>query len=202
MKLSFKFFMLLTLLGPSVHADTVQAIKAPAAPEPVIESTVPTAPKLKPVINCEYPIPADVVTVDNALLSTWATKAAVQSFDFNAPNMDSQLGLLKLCYTTQGWQGFMDALTKSGNVDAIKLQNLTVSSQVDGNITINPVKENQWKIAVPLHVVYQNDKERLTQLLSIELLVGRNASGTLGIMQIIATPREAAVTPTEEVPST
>ncbi|HBI21049.1 MAG TPA: type IV secretion protein IcmL [Legionella sp.] len=195
MKPSFSILMLLTLLGPSTHADTVQAIKAPAAPKPVIESTAPTAPKPTPVINCEYPIPADVVTVDNALLSTWATKAAMQSFDFNAPNIDSQLGQLKLCYTTQGWQGFMDALTKSGNVDAIKLQHLTVSSQVDGNVTVNPVKENQWKIAVPLHVVYQNEKERLTQLLSIELLVGRNASGTLGIMQIIATPREAAVTP-------
>ena len=195
MKLSLRILMLLTLLGPSTHADTVQAIKAPPAPQPVNESTATAAPKQAPVINCEYPIPADVVTIDNALLTTWATKAAIQSFDFNAPNIDTQLGQLKLCYTTQGWQGFMDALTKSGNVDAIKLQHLNVSSQVDGNVSVNPVKENQWKIAIPLHVVYQNEKERLTQRLNIELLVGRNVSGTLGIMQIIATPREAGVTP-------
>ena len=187
--------MLLALAGPSAHADTAEAIQAPAAPTPVVESPAPVAPKLKPVINCEYPIPADVITLDDALLSTWATKAAVQSFDFNAPNIDTQLEKLKSCYTAQGWQGFMDALTKSGNVDAIKLQNLTVSSDVDGKLKLNPIKENQWKISVPLHVVYQNDKERLTQLLNIDLFIGRNASGTLGIMQLIATPREAVVTP-------
>lgn len=200
MKSHLTYALLLILLAPSVYADTVDAIKAPAAPKPVVETTAPTAPKPKPVINCEYPIPADVVTLDNTLLTTWATKAAVQSFDFNAPDMDSQLSQLKSCYTTQGWQGFMDALTKSGNVEAIKLQNLTVSSQVDGDVIIHLVKENQWKITIPLHVAYQNDKERLTQLLSIELLVGRNASGTLGIMQIIATPREAVI-PAETTPS-
>ncbi len=205
MKRTQPCILLLTLISLSVHADTVppsaattstaKAIMAPAAPKPMIEPAIAVAPKLKPVINCEYPIPADVVTLDNALLSTWATKAATQSFNFNAPNIDSQLEQLKPCYTTQGWQGFIDALTKSGNVDAIKSQNLTVSSEVDGLLNINPVKENQWKISVPLHVVYQNDKERLTQRLTIDLFVGRHASGSLGIMQIIATPREAVVAP-------
>ncbi len=41
----------------------------------------------------------------------------------------------------------------------------------------------------PLQVVYQNDKEKLTQLLTVDVLIGRKISGDLGIMQMIAAPR-------------
>lgn len=44
-----------------------------------------------------------------------------------------------------------------------------------------------------MQVVYQNDKEKLTQLLSVDVLVGRKVTGNLGIMQMIATPRTPAV---------
>ena len=40
-----------------------------------------------------------------------------------------------------------------------------------------------------LQVAYQNDKEKLTQLLTVDLLIGRKVNGDLGIMQMIATPR-------------
>ena len=63
---------------------------------------------------------------------------------------------------------------------------------VDGELKVNPVKDNQWKVSIPLQVVYQNDKEKLTQKLNVDLLIGRKMSGDLGIMQMIATPMETA----------
>lgn len=172
---------------------TANALQAPQAPEPEHTSTIATAPKLAPVINCEYTIPASTTVIDQAVLSTWAEKATIQAFDFNPTDLDSQLEKLKPCFTDQGWISFKEALDSSGNIEAIKLQNLTVSSQLDGPLDIKPAKENQWKINVPLQVVYQNDKEKLTQLLSIDLLVGRRMQGNLGIMQILATPRQANI---------
>lgn len=172
--------------APTVNT-TPASQSAGATTEPVKTSDVPaTSPT--PVIDCKYAIPAQKSDIEPSVISTWAEKAAMQSFSFNPSAVDQEMNELKLCYTDQGWQGFNDALQKSGNIDAIKTQHLTVSSQVDGEIKMNPVKENQWKVTVPLRVVYQNDKEKLTQLLLVDLLIGRKVSGDLGIMQMIASP--------------
>lgn len=216
---------LLTVLSTAAYADTTTQPPAPTnaagvksvAPQPVSPAPAPVlaapvtpsaastptdakpsnipAPQTAPVINCTYHIPAETTTIEQSVISTWAKKAAVQSFDFNPATVDEELGALKSCYTDQGWQGFNDALVKSGNINAIKSQHLTVSSQVDGEVKINAIKDNQWKVNVPVEVVYQNDKEKLTQLLTIDLLIGRKISGDLGIMQMIATPRPTTTSP-------
>lgn len=174
---------------PAASTNAVEpAATAPATTAPTTPSAVPT-PQPPQTIDCQYRIPAETTNIEQSLISTWAKKAAVQSFEFNPATIDEELGVLKACYTEQGWQGFNDALQKSGNINAIKTQHLTVNSQVDGEIAITPTKDNQWKVTVPMQVVYQNDKEKLTQLLSVDLLIGRKISGDLGIMQMIATPR-------------
>lgn len=159
-------------------------------------ATPPTA------IDCQYRIPAETTKIEPSLVSQWAVKATEQSFDFSASSLDNQLQTLKACYTEQGWAGFNDALQKSGNVNAIKSQQLMVSGQLDGEVIIHDAKENQWKVTLPLRVVYQNDKEKLTQLLTVDLLVGRKISGDLGIMQMIATPRQASPNKLNPTPST
>lgn len=142
-----------------------------------------------PVINCEYKMPLDNKIIDQSWVLTWSEKAILQSFDFNPASVDSQVQRLQPCFTEQGWTGFQTALQKSGNIEAIKSQHLTVSSQIDGQGQITVLKENQWKVNFPLQVVYQNDKEKVTQLLSVDLTVGRKINGDLGIVQIIASPR-------------
>lgn len=163
-------------------------------------SSIPT-PQATPVIDCKYRIPAETTTIENNLISTWAGKAVVQSFSFNPATVDDDLTEMKNCYTEQGWQGFNDALQKSGNIEAIKSQHLTVSSQIDGDVAVAAVKDNQWKVTVPLQVVYQNDKEKLTQVLTVDLLIGRKISGDLGIMQMIATPRQTNNNAAQSLPS-
>ncbi|KTD56522.1 DotI/IcmL family type IV secretion protein [Legionella shakespearei] len=142
-----------------------------------------------PVIDCDYKIPASVKTIDQSIVLTWSEKAITQAFDFDPATLDAQLMKLQACFTNEGWQGFNSALQKSGNLDAIKSQKLNVSSQLDGQAQITEAKDNQWKISLPLQVVYQNDKEKVTQLLNVNLTVGRKITGDLGITQMIATPR-------------
>ncbi len=153
------------------------------------QQTTTTQPQPAPVINCEYKIPATTKHIDQPLVVTWSEKAVVQAFDFAPASVDAQMQKLKACFTEQGWTGFNSALEKSGNLEAIKTQKLTVSSQIDGQPQVTEAKENQWKITLPLQVVYQNDKEKVTQLLNVNVTVGRKISGDLGITQMIATPR-------------
>ena len=48
---------------------------------------------------------------------------------------------------------------------------------------------------MPLQVVYQNDKEKVSQSLTIDLTVNRKINGDLGITQIIATPPSGETAP-------
>ncbi|MCW8444368.1 DotI/IcmL/TraM family protein [Fluoribacter gormanii] len=208
---------LFALLGTQVHADVTQPVtpppqnpgtvqQTPSAPTPQTPGSVQQAPStptpagqnipsINPAqapaapINCEYKIPAETKTIDQSLVLKWAAKAVTQSFDFDPNNLDAQLQKLQPCFTEQGWTGFNTALQKSGNLEAIKSQKLTVSSQVDGQVILTEAKDNQWKINLPLQVVYQNDKEKVTQLLSVDVTIGRKMTGDLGITQMIAAPR-------------
>ncbi|MGL5742512.1 MAG: DotI/IcmL family type IV secretion protein [Legionella sp.] len=204
MKNTILWSALFALIGTQVHADITQPVTQPpqnatvpskVATPPQPGHSAPTvhpgqaAPVPAPIINCEYKIPATTKTIDQSLVLTWTEKAVTQAFDFDSNNLDTQLQKLQDCFTEQGWTGFNTALQKSGNLDAIKSQKLTVSSQVDWQVVVTEAKDNQWKLNVPLQVVYQNDKEKVTQLLSVDLTVGRKVTGDLGITQMIAAPR-------------
>lgn len=178
-----------TTQAPVVGSPKADVLQALPEAMPSKNSTDATSQSTT-TIDCKYKIPASTTSIDEATVKTWAQSAAIQSFNFSPPTVDDELGSLKNCYTDQGWQGFNEALQKSGNITAIKSQNLTVSSQVDGDLKLNDIKDNQWKVTVPLQVVYQNDKEKLTQLLTVDLLIGRKISGDLGIIQMIAAPRD------------
>jgi hypothetical protein len=183
MKKPALFCILLALMATSVMADEpTQATDN----QPAANDTMSNQP-----ISCAYKIPPEKTDIDTSIVQSWAKYATVKSFDMDAASLDQQMNSLKECFTKQGWEGYQNALEKSGNLNAIKTQKLTVSSQVDGDVQINPAKTNQWKVTLPVEVVYQNDKQKLTQLLSVDVLVGRKVSGDLGIMQLIATPRVA-----------
>lgn len=170
-------------------ATTTEGSNVPASSSPNTDSQA-TAAAPSQALDCSYNIPTNTPTVDGVLVTRWAQKAAEQAFTFDYSQMTSQLETLKACFTDQGWQSFYDALKKSGNIDAINTQQLNVSAMPDGDSRLSESnKKDEWKIIVPLQVVYQNKQQKLTQLLSVELLVGRKTSGDLGIMQVIAQPR-------------
>jgi hypothetical protein len=210
MKNTILWSALCTLIGTQVYAETkpatppptpvaavnapAQAAIQPATAQPVQLVPAPTAPAAAPVIDCTYKIPAQTKKIDQALVLTWSRNAIIQSFTFDPASIDVQMQKLQACFTEQGWTGFSTALQKSGNIQAIKSQNLTVTSQIDGQILVNDVKDNQWKFTLPLMVIYQNEKEKVSQLLSVDLAVGRKPNGDLGITQMIAAPRGTVTT--------
>lgn len=195
-----KKFMLcvgaLAVCSLNVSADPVMpslaATAQPGAVTPPAAVTAAVKPATVQPVDCNYKIPAETMKVEDALVMQWATKATQQSFNFEFDKIDNQMTSLKNCYTDQGWQGFNDALQKSGNLDAIRSQKLMVSSVLDGKATILDIKNNEWKINMPLHVTYQSSSDKSSMPLSISLVVGRKISGDLGIMQMIATPRQAS----------
>jgi hypothetical protein len=189
---------------PTENSSAV--ITAPAAEKATTTTTTtttttPAAAPTAATLDCNYHIPADQKNIDSTVITQWAEKAALQSFSFTPGSIDTQLETLKSCYTEQGWKGFSEALQKSGNVDSIKTQSLNVSSQTDGVANINAVKDDQWKVTLPVQVVYQNDKEKVTQHLAIGILVGRKPNGDLGIMQLVATAKpDESVQPENAAP--
>lgn len=169
------------------------------APPPAPQTT--QMPTTAPVLDCNFHIPASQTAIDSAMITAWGEKAAIQSFTFTPANIQTQLETLNACFTEQGWKSFNDALQKSGNVESIKNQQLNVSAQSDGAPNISTVKEGQWKVTLPLQVVYQNDKEKVTQHLYVALLIGRKPSGDLGIMQLVATAKPDEVVPAGDKPA-
>lgn len=139
-------------------------------------------------INCDFHFPAEEKNIDQATVFSWAKQAAQQSFRFDYQKLDEQLSQLEKCYTENGWKAFKEALDQSGNLEAIKNEKLDVQSQISGKETLVSAQDNQWKISIPLSVVYKNDKDNLQQHLNVTILVGRKKTGDLGIMQLVATP--------------
>lgn len=171
---------------------TPGGLPAPSSDNPVSSNT-PASPTL---LDCNYHISAEKSKIDPTLVMQWAQKAIQQTFTLDPEKMDAQLDKLKACYTDQGWKSYIDAFKKSGNMDAIKAQKLNMSSLVGGQATITQIKENQWKVVIPLDVVYQNAQEKISQILTINLVVSRKMSGDLGIIQVVASPRQTVTTNT------
>ena len=172
---------------PTTPTPTTPTDPTPT-PSPVPVNATAATQTSNTVIGCAYHI-APNAAVDEATLKAWTKNAVEQSFNFDHQTLASQLGMLKSCYTMQGWQSFNEALQKSGNIEAIKKQQLATHSQVKGEPIITKTKEQEWKAQTVLEVMYQNNHDKLTQLLTVDLVIGRKASGDLGIMQIIASPK-------------
>ena len=88
-------------------------------------------------INCNYHTPTTQTNIAPTFILSWTEKALVQSFSFQYAKLDEQLTNLKACFTNEGWDGFNEALKKSGNLDTIKAQKLTTTSLVNGRAKID-----------------------------------------------------------------
>ena len=180
---------LLTLVPTLSFAEAEPAKPAAEPTQQTSEAPAPAAPPAPAVINCQYQLPKGTETVEQTLVTTWAEKALVQSFQFVPENINTELESLKSCYTDQGWKAFNEALKTSGNLEAIRSNSLNVTSKIDGKIQVQNVKEKQWKVSMPLKVTYQNKEKQLLQALNVDLLIALKKSGSFGIMQVIAVPQ-------------
>ncbi|MBN9227767.1 MULTISPECIES: DotI/IcmL family type IV secretion protein [Legionella] len=163
---------------------------------PKIIFNAPSVPPKPKIINCDYKVPDATTKIDENLVTKWAEQAAAQSFNFSSATIETELQKLEPCYTAQGWEHFKNALDKSGNLAAIKSQNLIMSSKVLGQAKLTGMTNNQWSFELPLQVIYQNDQVKATQLLNVYLTMERKSSGEFGITRIIAKLNDQARTNT------
>lgn len=183
-------------IQPVQDLKPLQATQVPK----IILNTTSELLQTPEVINCDLKVPEGITQIDEELVKKWAENAAIQSFDFNSDSIDTQLQKLKSCYTAKGWQHFKNALDKSGNIEAIKSQNLRMSSKVSGQTKIIATRNNQWNMELLLQVVYQNKQIKVIKFLTVDLTMERKPSGDFGIARIIATLNDPANANTAATP--
>ena len=194
MSKSYLSLALFICLSSTSFAENASVpVPAPAIPTPV--SVV--SPEL---MDCDFHFPKDLKVIDPNLIETWAQKATVKAFTFESKNLDAQLSDLKHCFTDQGWKGFNDALQKSGNLEAVKQKKIIFTATSMPGTKLALIKENQWKIEVPVEVTYQNKDHKLVQNLNVTILLMRKPTNDLGIMQVVAVPVKGPETPATPKP--
>ncbi|HFK9673930.1 TPA: DotI/IcmL family type IV secretion protein, partial [Legionella pneumophila] len=193
------YSVFLILLSMKAYSQDAVSRDAAMRAEPIEKKSI----AYHNVIDCDYKISPEISHIDSDIILNWAEYAAILSFNFNFASIEDQLNQLHACYTEKGWGQMQNALHKSNNIETIKAEKLKVKGYKDGEAQIIEALDNQWKIILPLKVVYENDKKRVTHFLNAYLTIGWKNKDSLGIMQMIAIPRLAPlaqkVTPADEV---
>ncbi|CEG57612.1 DotI/IcmL family type IV secretion protein [Legionella fallonii] len=171
-----------------IHSATAQAADIASSALNILRDSQKTN-----VINCDYRISAEIDKMEHDVVINWAKYAVIESFNFNPSSIDMQMSRLRSCYTNKGWNAFINAQQESGNLKELKTHSLYMSSQLDGRPELIEASETQWKLVVPIKVIYKNDQETAVHFLSIYLTIGWRSAFNLGITQMIAIPRLAPV---------
>lgn len=109
--------------------------------------------------------PLNKPSLSDALVRDWAARAVAAAFSFNYVQYRDQLQETSATYfTANGGKQFMDALTKSGNIDFVKAGKLIAIGQVtaaptlgaEGILPSGAYKGRYyWRLTIPLEVLYQ-----------------------------------------------
>lgn len=141
---------------------------------------IPLVPLNRPNIN------------DKALLS-WVAKAIISVYSYNFVNYREAIQSASTYFVPSGWKKFLNALSGSKGLDAVKENKYVVSAVARGA----PVITNRyvlggryvWKIQMPITVTYQNSDGAINQEWLVSLTVVRASSLTnpegIGISQFV-----------------
>jgi intracellular multiplication protein IcmL len=148
--------------------------------------------------SCKHDVPLNEPNLSHHNFRIWAKEAALASFDYNYRNYKESLRDTSQFYTKKGWRDFSDALSSSGNLQAVINNKLSVSASalqpptiitegvVDGVYT--------WNIEVPLLIEYAGPKKITQQTVNVRMKVIRTDKGVgnqrMGIVQFVAQPAD------------
>ena len=122
-------------------------------------------------------------------LKKWSVYVSMKTFGLSDDSLDNTLRELTECFTTSGWNQFNDALNKSGNLKLIKTNHLSSDTHLIGQVVVQQQKEQQtWTSEIPLRVVYQNDKQKISQQINVHLRFSQLPNSKLAVMQIVGLP--------------
>lgn len=104
-------------------------------------------------------IPLNEPNITHESLVSWVIRVATKAYTFNFVDYRAELDDVRPYFTTSGYDAFLEALTESDNLKAVKAQRLIVKS-VASDVPV-VVKEGLleagvygWKISMPMDVKY------------------------------------------------
>lgn len=161
----------------------------------------PSIQKSKPIYNpspnlgCTTNLPDTTEPEKIRFVKTWSAYVAQKSFAFKHDSMDNQLKQLQFCYSKAGWTQFSEALKKSNNINLISSNQLMANTQIIGPIQVNHHPQYQsWTAVVPLRVVYQNQKQKISQEINVHLTINQLRNNQLAVIQIVGKPTHRKLT--------
>lgn len=88
----------------------------------------------------------------------WAVEATMATYSYNAKNINQRLPVMQEYFTSAAWTDFLNALTKSGNLEIVRTDNLAVSATTMGNPTMTKHRiangADEWVVELPILVTY------------------------------------------------
>lgn len=127
-----------------------------------------------------YPLSEPVVTAQSLL--QFASEAAMSAYTFNFIDYRKQFMDSKQYFTDEGWNGFLQSLKDSGNLDAVKTRQLIVNAVPGGAPVV--VQEGvlngryAWRVQMPLLVTYRSSSQTYHNSWMVTLLIERVSSVT------------------------
>ena len=109
-------------------------------------------------------------------VTQWAAGIARKAYSFDFVHWRAQLSGLEKFFTAQGYQQFLLALKKSGNVQAVRGRRLVGSAVASPPVIVSEGTRDDvytWRIEVPLQVSYVSAEQTINQSLLVTMLVRR-----------------------------
>lgn len=113
----------------------------------------------------------------NALLQ-WAVEAATAAYTFNFVDYRKRLQDVRIYFTKLGYQNFLQALTDSRNLEAVKSKKLVVSAVPTGAPVV--LREGvtssgfyAWQVQFPMLLTYQSASDLINQNIMVTMLITR-----------------------------
>lgn len=182
----FNAALVIVLMNVTLGLATVQANPPVTPPATIILKEVTTNDA-----NLRNP------NIQPVSLVNWVRDAAVLSFYYNYNNVDLWIADYSHYFTPLGWVHYYNALKKSGNIEKVKNERITVTSTpleppkiLWEGVDLNVYK---WQVQIALLVHYQAETGKtVEQKLMVTMMLRRtdapNNKNGIAIDQFIAKP--------------
>lgn len=115
---------------------------------------------------------------DDKRVTNFAIQSVLSTFSYDSLSYEKQMADLQDIFTKEGWKNFSSALNKSGNIDAVKKNNMVVSAYKNGKASIESYTQNKqsesWVVKVPAMVTYSNEYIAIDQPMTSYISIDKN----------------------------
>lgn len=146
-------------------------------------------------------VPLSQPNQSEASVKQWANQAAIAVFSYNFVNYREELEASSVYFTADGWKQFLNSITQSNILVAVKAKKLVVSAVA----TAAPIILDKgllngvysWRVQMPLLITYQSPSEFQETKDMVTMLITRvstlNSPRGIGISQIVVAPSTGGV---------